>query len=102
MEVHIDPQTAGVLRSKRPEPQAGLRLAALNEGCGCGADVWFEMNWDSPRSDDISLKTEGITVLIDPRSREFFDPVLMVSHQLEKDAFSLKSRNQIYLNHIHL
>ncbi|SFS49457.1 iron-sulfur cluster biosynthesis family protein [Marininema halotolerans] len=102
MVIHIDGQTSKALHQKRPEETAALRLAVMNEGCGCGGDIWFEMNWDHPQMDDIAIHHTPIQVVLDPQSSEYFDQDLFLRYVAINDSFSLSSKNQIYLHHIHL
>ncbi|SDW07224.1 Iron-sulphur cluster biosynthesis [Marininema mesophilum] len=102
IKIHIDDQAAEALLEKRPEESAALRLAVMNEGCGCGGDIWFEMNWDLPQVDDLQIEEAGVRIILDLKSQEYLEKELFLHYTPEKDAFSLKSRNQIYLHHIHL
>ncbi|PTM59278.1 iron-sulfur cluster biosynthesis family protein [Desmospora activa] len=98
MEVIIEPNTHQRLMECRPTTDAALRLAALHEGCGCGATLLYEMNWDLPQPDDLRQEVGSITVVVDRESALYFDSTLQVEHLPDANGFSLKSANQIYLS----
>lgn len=98
MEVIIDADTQQLLLERRPTTDAALRLAALHEGCGCGATLLYEMNWDLPQSGDIRLAQGELTVVVDRDSATYFDAIISVKRMPGTNAFSLKSSNQIYLS----
>ncbi|PTX65062.1 Fe-S cluster assembly iron-binding protein IscA [Melghirimyces profundicolus] len=102
MQVHLTPAALEALRSKRPEPGAGLRMAAITEGCGCGATILYELNWDIPRPEDTTWERDGVRLVMDSHSRMYFDSELTIDYHPEKDTFTFRSPNQIYLNHIRL
>lgn len=102
MKIHITPAAVQALRDKKPEPDAALRLAATHDGCGCGATVLYELNWDIPRPEDQRWHVDRFTLVMDPDSRPFFDPEITIDYHPERDTFALKSSNQIYLHHIYL
>ncbi|MDR6224855.1 iron-sulfur cluster biosynthesis family protein [Desmospora profundinema] len=100
MEVIVNPEARRILMKHQPEPDAALRLAAMDEGCGCGATVLYEMNWDLPRPDDIRLKAGDLTVVVDRHSLAYFDSTVFVECRPGTHAFWLKSPNQIYLSNL--
>jgi Fe-S cluster assembly iron-binding protein IscA len=102
VNVHIDSQTRQILTSLRPEPDAALRIAVMDEGCGCGSTVGYEINWDIPLPDDVRLKVEELTVVVDPHSLHYFDTPLFLEHHPDTRTFRLKSPNQIYVSNLAL
>lgn len=103
LDVFVTEEAKEVLRERKPDPEAVLRVAAMDEGCGCGAAVWFEMNWDLPQETDLRFPAgEGLIVAIDPHSLTYFAPEVMIDYEKEGDTFVLKNKSQIFLNHIYI
>ncbi|SEN07750.1 iron-sulfur cluster biosynthesis family protein [Lihuaxuella thermophila] len=103
MEVYVTAEAKRVLLKKKPDSEAVLRVASMDEGCGCSADVWFEMNWDLPQETDVRFPAgEGLIVAVDPRSIPAFAPEVIVDYEKERGTFVLKNKNQIFLNHIYI
>lgn len=103
MTVIVTPDAEAVLHSRKPEPGAVLRVAAMDEGCGCGATVLFEMNWDHAHPADLLYEAGAdLTVAMDAHSQIYFTPELMIDYHPETDTFVLKNHQQIFLNHIHI
>ncbi|MBA4494287.1 iron-sulfur cluster biosynthesis family protein [Paenactinomyces guangxiensis] len=101
MDVHVTPEARKALSSRKPDPEAVLRLVAMDEGCGCGADILFEMNWDQALPTDRRFPVgEGLTVVMDTHSQTYFYPEVWIEYQPNQDTFTLKNKNQIFLNHI--
>ncbi|QKG84809.1 iron-sulfur cluster biosynthesis family protein [Kroppenstedtia pulmonis] len=102
MNIKVTSPAVEAIRDKRGKERDSLRLAVVSEGCGCGADIVFDMEWDQPQRDDLRMKKEEIQFLVDPDSLLYFDSEVIVDYHEEKGTFSLKSDSQIYANHIRL
>ncbi|XEC92612.1 iron-sulfur cluster biosynthesis family protein [Paenibacillus tarimensis] len=85
--------------------QGGLHLKLLydTEGCGCvvsGVPALQLVKEIGP--DDRIGNGNPFQFLYEPRFEVFFEPQLKVDYDLSRDAFILKSDNQIYTNGLRL
>ncbi|GGE22864.1 hypothetical protein GCM10011571_26160 [Marinithermofilum abyssi] len=92
------------MSEKKPEPGTVLRMAAMDEGCGCGATVLYELNWDAERREDnwVQTEEEDPVIVVDPHSRMYLERLMSLDYIVEQDTFTVKSASQIYLHHIRL
>jgi Fe-S cluster assembly iron-binding protein IscA len=103
MQVLISKEAQQAIQSKKPQVSpAVLRLSATDEGCGCGATVLYEFNWDHPRPGDVHIPFDGFTLVYDPDSEAFFDSRVKIDYDPSRDSFTVQSDGQIYLMHIRL
>ncbi len=54
-----------IFERERRGVQVGLRLSVIGGGC---SGLSYEMNFDEPGADDLSLPYDGFSVLLDPKS----------------------------------
>ncbi|MDN4594921.1 iron-sulfur cluster biosynthesis family protein [Polycladomyces subterraneus] len=103
MQVLISKEAEQAIQRKKPqESPAVLRLSATDEGCGCGATILYEFNWDHPRPEDVHIAFDGFTLVYDPDSEAYFDPRVKIDYDSTRDSFTVQSDGQIYLMHIRL
>ncbi|BCU82298.1 hypothetical protein JIR001_20810 [Polycladomyces abyssicola] len=103
MQVLISKEAEQAIQRKIPqESPAVLRLSATDDGCGCGATVLYEFNWDYPRPEDVQIPFYGFTLVYDPDSEVYFDPRVKIDYDPSRDSFTVHSDGQIYLMNIRL
>jgi uncharacterized protein YqkB len=103
LHIVITDEAYQALITKKPEPEAVLRIAAITEGCGCSNEAMYEVNWDLPREEDRRyVISEELTVVIDQGSEIYFEPELIIEFDQKWETFSLKNKNEIFLHRIYL
>jgi iron-sulfur cluster assembly protein/iron-sulfur cluster insertion protein len=59
-----------VLRAGSAAPGGRLRLFIENGGC---SGLQYGMSFDEPKSDDAAFVSEGVSIVVDPKSLEHLD-----------------------------
>ncbi|GGD64121.1 iron-sulfur cluster biosynthesis family protein [Paenibacillus nasutitermitis] len=92
-------QLSGHLKNK----DRSLRLLYDTEGCGCVVSGVPALQLiKAPSSDDKLGDGEPYSVWYEPRYEVFFEPRLRIDYDKNRNAFSLKSDNQIYTTNLKL
>jgi Fe-S cluster assembly iron-binding protein IscA len=102
VKVRVTDEAARLLAGRKPEMDAVLRISAMNEGCGCGADLLFEMGWDRPLPDDERHFAGELVVALDRHSAQYLEPEVTIDVEDGGGTFVLRSDQEIFLNHIRL
>jgi iron-sulfur cluster assembly accessory protein len=58
------------MRSGSETPDGRLRLFVENGGC---SGMQYGMSFDEPKPDDASFESEGVAIVVDPKSLEHLD-----------------------------
>jgi iron-sulfur cluster assembly protein/iron-sulfur cluster insertion protein len=58
------------LRSNSSSPNAPLRLLVENGGC---SGMQYGMSFEEAKADDISLNSQGVAIVMDPKSASFLN-----------------------------
>lgn len=69
----LTPRAANQVRSMRAAtvtPAGRLRLFVEHGGC---SGLQYGMSFDEPKSDDASFESEGVAIVVDPKSLEHLD-----------------------------
>lgn len=92
-------QLSGLLE----EGNRSLRLKYDTEGCGCVVSGVPALELiQAPDADDKQAEGNPYKVWYEPRFAVFFEPSLKIDYSKERNAFSLKSDNQIYTNSLRI
>ena len=80
------------LLQRQGRPQGGLRVAVIGGGC---SGLQYKMDLvDGPANRDIMIETQGVRVLIDPKSALFVSgSELDFSDDLQKGGFKVTNPN---------
>jgi uncharacterized protein YqkB len=101
MHIEISAGALSRLFEAKPTEEAALRVAVITEGCGCGADVVFEMNWDYVKPDDLVVAVSpALRMVLDRESAQFFGADLAVDWHERNQAYVLKNKEQIFSNRL--
>ena len=80
-----------------------LKLLYDTEGCGCAVNGVPALKLiDAPETDDKQGAGSPYPVWYDPKQEVFFEPQLRIDFSADRNAFSLKSDNQIYTVNLRL
>jgi iron-sulfur cluster assembly accessory protein len=69
----LTPRAADQVRTMRADattPAGRLRLFVENGGC---SGFQYGMSFDEPKSDDATFESEGVSIVVDPKSLEQLD-----------------------------
>jgi iron-sulfur cluster assembly accessory protein len=69
----LTPRAATQVRTMRAAAEAsGGRLRLFVENGGCSG-MQYGMSFDEPKADDASFESEGVAIVVDPKSLEHLD-----------------------------
>ncbi|UVI27715.1 iron-sulfur cluster biosynthesis family protein [Paenibacillus spongiae] len=92
-------QLSGYLK----DGERSLKLLYDTEGCGCAVSGVPSLQLVAEPAEGDTLGTgDPYNVWYEPRYEVFFDPELKIDFDPSRNAFSLKSDNQIYTVHMRL
>jgi Fe-S cluster assembly iron-binding protein IscA len=99
--IRISPEALDRLMKARPDdPGYGLRIIVMDEGCGCGAPLLYDLAWDFKGPGDVSFDAGPFQILIERGSIDYLDDPTYLVYDEQKAAYRLYSNNQIYNNEI--
>ncbi len=90
----LTPRAANQVRSMRTgsgTPSGRLRLFVENGGC---SGMQYGMSFDEPKPDDASFESEGVGIVVDPKSLEHLDGTTVdFDDGLHGKGFEIKNPN---------
>ncbi|WP_274650632.1 iron-sulfur cluster biosynthesis family protein [Paenibacillus humicola] len=103
MQFTFTPAAAEKLAGYVRESGKSLKLLYDTEGCGCALNGVPALKLiETPEADDRKGEGSPYPVWYDPKQEVFFEPRLRIDFNEARNAFSLKSDNQIYTVHMRL
>ncbi len=90
----LTPRAANQVRTMRTESgAAGGRLRLFVETGGCSG-LQYGMSFDEPKADDTAFESEGVAVVVDPKSFEHLDGTTVdFDDGLHGKGFEIKNPN---------
>ncbi len=90
--IQLTPRAANQVRSMREGNTAGrLRLFVEHGGC---SGLQYGMSFDEPKADDASFESEGVGIVVDPKSLAHLDGTLVdFDDGLHGKGFEIKNPN---------
>jgi iron-sulfur cluster assembly accessory protein len=92
--IQLTPRAANQVRTMREgadAPAARLRLFIENGGC---SGLQYGMSFDEPKADDASFESEGVAIVVDPKSLEHLDGTTVdFDDGLHGKGFEIKNPN---------
>ncbi len=79
------------MRAGADAPAARLRLFIENGGC---SGLQYGMSFDDPKADDAAFESEGVAIVVDPKSLEHLDGTTVdFDDGLHGKGFEIKNPN---------
>jgi iron-sulfur cluster assembly accessory protein len=92
--IQLTPRAANQVRTMRAgseAPAAKLRLFIENGGC---SGMQYGMSFDEPKSEDASFESEGVAIIVDPKSLEHLNGTTVdFDDGLHGKGFEIKNPN---------
>jgi iron-sulfur cluster assembly accessory protein len=70
--IQLTPRAANQVRTMRADAAPAARLRLFIEDGGCSGLV-YGMSFDEPKANDASFESEGVAIVVDPKSLEHLD-----------------------------
>jgi len=92
--IQLTPRAANQVRTMRENaspPATRLRLFIENGGC---SGLQYGMSFDEPKSDDAAFESEGVAIVVDPKSLQHLDGTTVdFDDGLHGKGFEIKNPN---------
>src|SRR5271155_1230479 len=92
--ITLTPRAAAQLRTMRSglgKPAASVRLLVESGGC---SGMQYGMSFDEPKEGDASFESEGVAIVVDPKSLEHLDGTTVdFDDGLHGKGFEIKNPN---------
>lgn len=92
--IQLTPRAATQVRTMRDEagdPTRSLRLFIENGGC---SGMQYGMSFDEAKADDASFQSEGVPIVVDPKSLEHLDGTTIdFDDGLQGKGFEIRNPN---------
>jgi uncharacterized protein YqkB len=89
-------------RTRPNEAGYALRVIVMDEGCGCGAPLLYDLSWDFKGPEDELVSAYGMDFIIDSNAKMYLYDPAWIDYDVASEAFRLYSDQQIYNNTIYL
>jgi iron-sulfur cluster assembly protein/iron-sulfur cluster insertion protein len=91
--IQLTPKAANQVRSMRAGAEAPARLRLFIENGGCSG-LQYGMSFDEPKADDSAFESEGVAIVVDPKSLEHLDGTTVdFDDGLHGKGFEIKNPN---------
>jgi iron-sulfur cluster assembly protein/iron-sulfur cluster insertion protein len=91
--IQLTPRAANQVRTMRADAAPAARLRLFIEDGGCSG-LQYGMSFDEPKANDASFESEGVEIVVDPKSLDHLDGTTVdFDDGLHGKGFEIKNPN---------